>query len=285
MFTELKYLSEAGGTANEDAVVCGEDYLVVIDAATGLEPFHFTEEATDARWFAKSLAELLDFELQKEKSATVSLTDILKNAAAKLQGKLDAFGYAECREGYPSACVSILRMVGERLEYLVLGDCPILLEGPEGVKLLYDDSVTKRDNEVVEWIKEQHRVRGISFSEARKEARGLLRKNRREMNRPDSYWIFEPTGRGVAHAMKGSMDAAGIQGAALLSDGFYEAYEVFGIAASVDRFYAMIKEQEPVRLLEWLRREQENGMESERACRLKERDDASLIWARVQLST
>ena len=284
MFTELKYFSAAGGTANEDAVVCGANYLVVIDAATGLEQFHFTEEATDARWFSKTLAELLDSELRKIEASTSSLVTILERAASELKESLDKYGYSDYGNGYPSACVSILRDVGDTLEYLVLGDCPILLEEAKGIRLLYDDTVAKRDDKVVEWIKMQCRTRGITFAQARKEAQPMLLKNRREMNRPDSYWIFDPTGVGVKHALTGTLDANTVKGVAMMSDGFYEAYEVFGMATSLTEFYFMIKNQSLEELVSRLRMKQEIGMEVEQFCRLKERDDASVIWAKHELA-
>lgn len=222
MFHTIKSCSRPGNIHNEDAFVTGPSFLAVLDGATGLNKVHLTGAATDAQWLSRRTAELLEALLP---DPALELPEALRRAARAVKAELDQMGYRDLQDAYPSASVSIVRIRDGYLEGCVLGDCPVLVARRDGVDLIYDDAVARRDAAVLRWMAETCRQRAIPMAEARKLAEPLLLKNRQEMNREESYWIFEPTGAGIAHIRTFRYPLEEAAAAALLTDGFFAWYD------------------------------------------------------------
>ncbi|MBQ7434021.1 MAG: protein phosphatase 2C domain-containing protein [Lachnospiraceae bacterium] len=265
---------------NEDACCFGVDYLVVIDGATGLNSIHLTNEPTDTGWMSKRLAMLIGekFSMDVKKTTKALLTE----CAMTICAELDEFGYESKKNSYPSACISIVRAYGDKIQCYVLGDVPILLHCADGsFMILTDDAVPKRDAKIIEWIIKKSKEEGITVREATKRAKDMLLKNRLEMNMPNGYWIFEPTGAGIEHGIIKEFDRNDITEIALMSDGFYEIYELFGIEPLDVRLFDELRMGKAPVLSRLLRSIQAGDMGCDHYPRLKPADDSTVLYAQV----
>lgn len=279
--TNVYAFSAAGDSYNEDAFAFGDNFAVVIDGATGLNKIHLSAGTTDAGWMARHLATLLKERLH---NTWDPIETILKDCAAAIQSELDHMGYDSYRQSYPSACVSVLRVNAHALECFYLGDCPILLlpASDRSIKILWDNAVPERDKKVVEWICRESARRGISVSAASRYAADRLRKNRQEMNTPDSYWIFEPTGAGIPHIKRFTCSPKEYSAAILMSDGFFDSINLFQIAACSPDLFASFGAGSAEEIYRKMRQIQMNDEEFDQFPRLKKADDATAIYVEIR---
>ncbi|GAB2689233.1 protein phosphatase 2C domain-containing protein [Kitasatospora kifunensis] len=133
------YLSVAapGGQVNEDFVLAGEDFVVVLDGATVSAPE--TGCRHDVAWVTRRLGVRLGQLLVEEPRWT--LTEVLRAAIERLRA-LHADSCDLDHPDSPSATVALVRRRDERLEHLVLADSPVLVELMDGrLEVVLDDRV------------------------------------------------------------------------------------------------------------------------------------------------
>jgi len=266
----------------EDRLGWGDNYLFVIDGASMLTPAHITNAASDAAWLAEGLMGILHERLGTDDS----LLDILADAAATLKAEYDGLFKAHMgtdAPDYPSAGVSILRIMGDELQYAGLGDVTAVIElGDGSVISLEETELTALDHSVLDKMRELTGSTGCTMVEARKSVKDLLIHNRSLRNRPGGYWIFDPSGAGVPHARTAAWPVCCVSGAAIMSDGFCQLHDIFGVAESVPDLYRLMKSRglkDPVRELFSM---QESDADLERYPRFKLRDDTTAILATVE---
>lgn len=276
----IQVFSDAVGDCNEDAFIVTSTFAVVIDGATGLNKVHLSSDLTDTSWMVHRLAGLLEEHLQ---NMSRSVEEILAICTCVLKDELDSMGYNAYQQSYPSACVSIVRINGDQMECFYLGDCPILLcsEGDDPIKLLYDDSVPARDGKVVEWICKESAKRGVSVAEACKYAVDLLKKNRYEMNTPSAYWVFEPTGVGIPHMNHFICAAEKYSSAVLMSDGFFDAIDLYQIVKSFPDLVSELKVGCAKKICKKMRQLQMDDDTFTQYPRLKIADDATAVYVEI----
>ncbi|TCO44790.1 protein phosphatase 2C domain-containing protein [Actinocrispum wychmicini] len=198
---ETTFATEAGADVNEDAVAAGADFAVVLDGATA-------EPDTDAgcrhgvRWFATQLAGRLAARLSVDESRTRSLADILHDA-------IEAVGMSHvdtCDLGNPcspSSTVALVRQRRDHVDYLVLGDSPVVFARRDGaVQPVTDDRLARFDGP---WC-ELRQVRNV----------------------PGGVWVAGNTPAAAEHAVVGSVPVADIAGVALFSDGVTRLVDRYG---------------------------------------------------------
>ena len=207
--------------------------MVVLDGATGLNKVHLTPAASDAQWLSQRLAELLRKAIPDTEH---SISAILAIAIETVRYELDSMGYQVLDHAYPSASIAVVRLNGDVLEGYSLGDCSIIIGKHNGLDLIHDDAVPKRDAAILRWMAETCHRKNISMVEARMLAEPMLLKNRLEMNQESSYWILEPTGMGIPHGTVFRYKVHEVQEIALLSDGFYAYFDSLSLSPSLSAF-------------------------------------------------
>ncbi|MCX4747681.1 protein phosphatase 2C domain-containing protein [Kitasatospora sp. NBC_01287] len=133
------YVSQAapGAAVNEDFVLAGEDFVVVLDGATRSAPE--TGCAHDVAWVTRRLGVALGRLLVEEPGLTLTRTLAL---AIERVRRLHGAGCDLDHPDSPSATVALLRRRGEWLEHLVLADSPVLIELTDGrLEAVLDDRV------------------------------------------------------------------------------------------------------------------------------------------------
>lgn len=112
----------------------------------------------------------------------------------------------------PSATVAVLRLSHGHLEYLVLGDCVLVLDRTHGSPLVASDP-----REVV--ISRSYESAIEAVAEGGDEYHRILRELRANRNRPGGFWVAKDDPRAADEAVTGSYRISELTGAVLLSNG------------------------------------------------------------------
>ncbi|MGW1406410.1 integrase [Streptomyces sp. NPDC002403] len=112
----------------------------------------------------------------------------------------------------PSAAVAVLRLSGERVDHLVLGDAFLVLDRVGGAPLVVSDP-----REPI--ISRPYASALGAVAEASDEYHRILRDLRAHRNRPGGFWVAKDDPRAADEAVTGSCPASGLTGVALLSNG------------------------------------------------------------------
>ncbi|MQY06151.1 hypothetical protein [Actinomadura macrotermitis] len=196
---QVTFASEATpGRANEDHVVAGPGWVVVLDGATA-RPGVATGCAHDPGWLVRRLGGALAARLAL--GGGEPLADLLAGAIEAVRG---AHGGA-CDLGNPdgpSAAVAMLRHDGGTADWLVLADSPVLIDTGE-LRVIKDDRVDRLPSYTDEAV-------------------------RAARNSPGGFWVAAARPEAAHQALTGR--AAGVRRAAVLTDGASRLVDRFGLA-------------------------------------------------------
>lgn len=198
---QITYATEpTPGSPNEDCVVAGPDWAVVLDGATapaGVDNGCVHPVSRLVRNLAGALAARLALEPDG------ALTDLL---AAAIKATCEAHAADGCdltNPDSPSATVTMLRRRAADLDWLVLCDSPLLLDLDGEVTAVVDDRVARLPAYTLEAVREAR-------------------------NDPAGFWVASTRPEAAFEAVTGSVPAARVRRAALLSDGAARLVESFG---------------------------------------------------------
>jgi len=276
-----KNISRQGNKANEDFAFSCEQYIFVVDGASGLSDKNYTHYESDAQWFAHRLGTLLQIRLQRMDE---KIEDILSEIIDELRAEYETFLPNADPNPFamPSASLSILRLNRGCIELFQLGDCVTVLTTKDcDVEVFWDDSVVNLDNAVIETIVNISHEKKISYPDALMYKRDYLIHNRKKCNVPDGYWILDLSGIGIRHAYTNSFPACNVTAAAILSDGFaeivrlYELYDYKRLMEQIEKYSLHL-------LCDELFKAQDQDVSMAKHPRLKHRDDSSAAWCSIQ---
>jgi protein phosphatase 2C-like protein len=197
----VSYATEATpDRANEDYVVAGPDWVVVLDGATqrpDVEPgcVH------DPRWLVHRLGAALAGRLTDAPSHP--LPQLLASAIEAV-GAVHGDGCDLTNPDSPSAAVALLRRRDERLEWLVLADCAVVVDLEDRVEVTLDDRLARLPSYTTEAVR-------------------ALR------NTPQGFWVAGTRPEAAYEALTGSCELSGVRRAAVLTDGATRLVERFGV--------------------------------------------------------
>jgi hypothetical protein len=210
---EVSFASRPGSMSrpNEDLVAAMPSVAVVLDGlsappALGTGCIHGTP------WFVAQLA------TQVVSAATIARDEPLKDLVAGAITRVADSHTDTCNlahPGTPSSSLAVLREQGQHVEYLLLFDSVILLEGPSGMTVLTDRRVDA-------FAQQEHlatREHPIGSQAHQGRVQELLAAQRRHRNQPDGYWVAGAKPAAAYQAVTGSRPLDQVSRAALLSDG------------------------------------------------------------------
>lgn len=191
--TEIYTETSPAHERNEDFVLTGDDFVIVLDGATpvpGLENgcIH------DVPWLVRHLGLRLAEGLTDP--AAGSLADILERAIQQVR---DAHA-ATCDltdPNSPSSTVALIRLRGDQVDYLVLADSPVVLHLADGKILpITDDRLDRLDD---------YSVPAVAAAR----------------NTDAGFWVASTEPEAARHAVTGSISLTDrpIRAAAVLTDG------------------------------------------------------------------
>jgi hypothetical protein len=175
---------------NDDYAFATREWAVVLDGATALHP-ESNGCIHNVPWLVRHLAGNLAFELASDPQ--LPLNDVLASAITSTRAAHEATCDLNNPDS-PSSTVTILRERDVWLDYLVLGDSPLLLHRDDGVEAVIDDRMARLDDYSYDAVI-------------------------RAQNRPGGYYIASTMADAAYEAVSGTVPAAGVNAAVLLSDG------------------------------------------------------------------
>ena len=275
----IKSFTNTGITLNEDAIYICNDFGFVLDGATGLLKENVSPIASDATWFACTLR---DYFIEELKNTNLSLQDIVKNAIIYANNLYDSFDGAEKVISRPSSGLAMFRIVGNKLEYLSLGDCALIIKTkedsiihikPQELSALDDINIKK----MVSLAKENN----IDVVDARPLINESLVKTRLTQNTPEGYYIVSNDTKAVDHALCGVIDIDKVSQIVALSDGFSQIYDTFNIL-TMEELVDQLNKNKPIEEIhKMLLTEQLKDNRCNNFPRFKLKDDASIIYMKL----
>jgi hypothetical protein len=185
---------------NEDLVVSGPDFVVVLDGATAGKGLDSGCRHTVA-WLVQRLGRQLALPLLS--GSTAPLADLLADAIAAV--KAEHAGTCDLTNpDSPSSTVAMIRVGAGSVDHLVLADSPIVMRSPAGrVSVHSDDRIDLLPEYTFEAV-------------------------RRLRNQPGGFWVASTEPKAAYEAVTGTTDRAEIELVAVLSDGASRYVERYG---------------------------------------------------------
>jgi len=275
----IEALCEPSGAVNEDRWGARDDKAVwILDGATGLAAERVLPGPSDARWFV----EQIDGGLRGRAMSGNTPADVLRPIVRQTR---EAFAKAALRPDatavdLPGGALAMLRLIEDRVELSSLGDCRIVhRDALDAVSCFGTSKVTALDDLLVE---EVVRLQSLGLSQETIWQRVLptTRRHRALANQPDGYWRLDLDERALAHIEIKHRPARSGDDFLLLSDGFYRLVDVYG-RYSYETLLGAAQQRGLAPLAAELRAIEAADPECRRFPRLKPRDDATAVLARV----
>ncbi|MEV0796492.1 protein phosphatase 2C domain-containing protein [Kribbella sp. NPDC050281] len=185
---------------NEDLVLTGPDFAVVLDGATAGQGIDSGCRHTVA-WLVAQLARQLAVPLLSQSSAPLPelLADAIAAVCAVHAGTCDL-----TNPDSPSSTVAMFRAGSDHVEHLVLADSPLVVRAPDG-------AITVHSDNRVDLLPE------YTFEAVR-----------RLRNQPGGFWAASTEPKAAYEALTGTTDRADVELIAVLSDGAARYVERYG---------------------------------------------------------
>ncbi|TDD16893.1 hypothetical protein E1218_28920 [Kribbella turkmenica] len=185
---------------NEDLVIGGPDFVVVLDGATAGKGVDSGCLHTVA-WLVGRLGAQLAVPLLGGSAAP--LADLLADAITTV-----CIGHADtcdlANPDSPSSTVAMVRVRGESVDHLVLADSPVVLRSPDGSLTVHsDDRIDLLPDYTFETV-------------------------RRLRNRPGGFWVASTDPQAAYAAVTGTTDRADVEVVGVLTDGASRYVERYG---------------------------------------------------------
>lgn len=186
---QLSATRPAPGTVNDDSYVVGPGFAVVFDGCT--DPGRDSGCEHDVPWLVGHLAAHVAAGLTV--GGSTGLSQILAGAIEATM--TDHRSCDLSNPDSPSSTVTMLREAGDQIEFLILGDSPLVLEHADGtVGHHVDDQVDH--------------LPGYGFDEVA-----------HWRNRVGGFWVASTAPEAAFHGVEGRFDRAEVRRALLMTDG------------------------------------------------------------------
>jgi len=228
-------------TVNEDFVLTGPDFAVVLDGAT---PFAGIDSGCrhTVAWLVGRLVRYVAPPLLT--ASTAPLADVLAEAIAAVCAE-HADGCDLTNRDSPSSTVAMVRVRPDGIEHLVLADSPVVYRSPDGVITVHsDDRLEELPERTVESV-------------------------RRLRNAPGGFWVASTDPAAAYQAVTGTTDPAEVAAIGVLSDGASRYVERYG--RSWDDLMNVLTTEGPAALIQRVRQYDEAA----ETIRWKRYDDAT----------
>ena len=252
---QITYATEPGGDhPNEDLVLAGPEFVVVLDGATA-PPGIPSGCIHDVRWLVRHLGGRLATQLTLNDTADTMLAEHLADAIRWVNAQ-HAHTCDLDNPASPSSTVALLRTRSDEIDTLVLSDSPILLDLPSGVRRIADERPGRLPSYKPEDVRDQR-------------------------NQAGGFWVASTKPEAAKHAVQLTVPAAPLRRAAVLTDGAARLVERFNLLDWSD-LIKMLDTEGPTELIRRVRAA-ENTIDPPSSSRGKLHDDATAVL--VQFNT
>lgn len=218
------------GNYNEDSCDHLDNAAWVIDGATGLNGKNLVSDTSDAHWYSnwwnsyirenlKDQTRLDDFLYKGLEDVRREYIEIISNKGIDISSisKIDL----------PSASICLTRVIDNRLEYIILGDCRLYIGQSNETIKISDESVSKLDDEVFEKMRSLDDFGNVSLDDTKSRVMDKIVENRLKNNTDEGYWILSFDKDAAYKARSGSIDIDQETRVMIASDGYFSASEKY----------------------------------------------------------
>lgn len=279
MFKAKFSCSAIGNQVNEDYVAVGSTYAVLLDGASGITgtrvlPHH---SGSDAQWFSHfvggRICEYLD--------ASRGIVDSIRLAVDDSRDYIGEHGVTDNEDLHPSSTLVAVSVAGDLVDIVSLGDSPVFIGLKDGSLVTMSDArIAELDQAAVDAMVDRSRGRAMTGVQKRVAVNDILLANRQLKNKPEGYWILDPTGVALDHFNVMQFSVEDVDYVCAMSDGLERAFDLFGLADSA-AFLAKATRESFDELLVRLRAEERQDPDFDRYPRLKMHDDATCFMLRL----
>ncbi|MFI7534034.1 integrase [Streptosporangium sp. NPDC049376] len=254
---------------NEDFVLATTRAALVLDGAGG-PPELGSGCIHGTPWYVETLGvRVMDLLItNREIPLADALAEGISHVTALHAGTCDLQN-----PGSPSATAVLIRENEQRLDYLVLSDAVLVLDGHDGICHLADRRIDEIGSET---RKRMNKFRP-GTPEHQAERLQLVAEQRRLRNRPGGHWVAATMPEAAYQALNGSLALHDLRRVALLSDGAAR-YVDFALG-DWSELMVMLAEQGPESLIACVRRAENDDANGMRFPRTKRYDDATALLA------
>ena len=221
---EVSFASWPGSLSkpNEDFVTASPSVAVVLDGlsappALGTGCLHGTP------WFVVQLG------TQVLSAATSARDESLQDLVASAISRVADSHAHTCdleHPGTPSSSLAVLREQDQRVDYLLLFDSVIVVDGPSGLTVVTDrrvDAFARQEDLATQ----EHPIGSPAHQLCVQE---LVAAQRRHRNQPNGYWVAGAKPAAAYQAVTGSQPQDQVSRAALLTDGVSSLVDLYAVA-------------------------------------------------------
>lgn len=279
MLCNVKSGSFTHARVNEDAFGFDTDCAWVLDGSTGLNGKRLVAgpDGSDAQWYATAFSDYLKTALPHSE---VPLPEVFGNGVQTVWKEfLRLAGGCVQKEDVPCCVGTAIRIRDGFLEYINVGDCCLLVRYRDGrVEELLDRTLCALDQGSIDLAVRVSQEEGIPISQCRKKILPRLRSVRMTMNTPEGYISLADDAQSVLQAKTGKIPVSQIQDVCMVSDGFSEYYNMFGLVDSLTDFMNVAEQTEPEEMFRRLLAAQKADGEFTAHPRFKLSDDSTLVY-------
>lgn len=279
MFKAKFSCSAIGNQVNEDYVAVGSTYAVLLDGASGITGKRVLSHhsGSDAQWFSHfvgcRICEYLD--------ASRGIVDSIRLAVDDSRDYIGEHGVTDNEELFPSSTLVVVSVSGDSVDIVSLGDSPAFIGFKDGSLVSMSDArIAELDQTAVGVMIDRSHGRVMSGVQKRAAVNDILLANRQLKNRPEGYWILDPTGVALEHLNVRRFSVKDIDYVCAMSDGLERAFDLFGLADPA-AFLATATRESFGKLIVRLRAEENLDPDFDHYPRLKLHDDASYFMLRL----
>lgn len=279
MFKAKFSCSAAGNQVNEDYVAVGSTYAVLLDGASGITgkrvlPHH---SGSDAQWFSHFVGGRICEHLDTARGIVESIHLAVEDS----RDFIGKHGVTDNEELFPSSTLVAVSVSGDSVDIVSLGDSPAFIGFKDGSFVTLSDArIADLDQTAVDATVDRSCGRAMTGMQKRAAVNDILLANRQLKNKPEGYWILDPTGVALEHLNVMQFSVEDIDYVCAMSDGLERAFDLFGLANPA-AFLADATRESFDELLVRLRAEENLDPDFDRYPRLKLHDDASYFMLRL----
>lgn len=252
---------------------------MLLDGASGITgtrvlPHH---SGSDAQWFSHfvggRICEYLD--------ASRGIVDSIRLAVDDSRDYIGEHGVAANEDLFPSSTLVVVSVSGDSVDIVSLGDSPVFTCLKDGSLVTMSDArIAELDQAAVDAMVDCSRGCAMTGVQKRASVNDILLANRQLKNKPEGYWILDPTGVALEHLNVMRFCIEDIDYVCAMSDGLERAFNLFGLADPA-AFLAGATRESFDELLVRLRAEENLDPDFDHYPRLKLHDDASCFMLRL----
>lgn len=256
------------GAENEDGVFVGPGAVVVLDGLSApkdlpMACIHGTP------WYVRQLGTRLVALMGDERQP---LAEVLRTAIGDVT-TMHSGACALDKEAVPASTVTMVRRRRAVVDYLVLSDSVLVLDTAGTIQAIADTSV----NAVAGPEMAAALAGPAGTAERAARVSELVAVQRGLRNRPGGYWVAAIDPAAADHAITGSVPAAELRRAALLSDGASRLTDLFH-QLSWEELLGVLEAEGPAELIARTRLAEESDPDGTRWARFKVSDDATAAY-------